>query len=215
MSERIHRVMDGELPEARLREAEARELDAYQEAADAALAGIRSEHPSDVSARVMRRVAELQQYGDRRDPVWRRAWDTFWRPRTVSFRPAWGVAVAAFCGLLLLAPWAQETAPMAPVTATAPTGSARVFVHFQLEAPAATTVALAGDFTEWQPRHELSRAESGVWSVVVPMEPGVHQYGFVVDGERWTVDPLAPVVDDGFGGSNSRLEVLGPEWRAS
>ena len=32
-----------------------------------------------------------------------------------------------------------------------------------------------------------------------------------VDGERWTLDPLAPTVADGFGGENSRVAVLAPE----
>jgi len=46
---------------------------------------------------------------------------------------------------------------------------------------------------------------------VVPLEAGVHDYAFVVDGEVWTPDPLATSVDDGFGGENSRLSLLPPE----
>ncbi len=50
-----------------------------------------------------------------------------------------------------------------------------------------------------------------MWSVTVPLEPGVHDYAFVVDGEQWRPDPLAPSVDDGFGGTNSRLALLPPD----
>jgi hypothetical protein len=41
----------------------------------------------------------------------------------------------------------------------------------------------------------------------VPLRPGVHDYAFVVDGERWVADPNAPQVDDSFGGTNSRISL--------
>jgi len=44
--------------------------------------------------------------------------------------------------------------------------------------------------------------------VVVPLSPGVHDYSFIVDGNRWTPDPTAPARADGFGGMNSRIAVL-------
>jgi hypothetical protein len=56
----------------------------------------------------------------------------------------------------------------------------------------------------------MTRTGPGVWTVVVPLEPGIHNYAFIVDGERWVPDPNAPAVDDGFGGMNSRLAVLAP-----
>ena len=70
---------------------------------------------------------------------------------------------------------------------------------------------LAGDFTEWEPEYELHESQPGVWTVVVPLQAGVHDYAFVIDGEQWTPDPLATTVDDGFGGQNSRLSLLPPE----
>jgi hypothetical protein len=39
----------------------------------------------------------------------------------------------------------------------------------------------------------------------------VHDYAFIVDGERWIADPMAPAVADGFGGLNSRIAVLPPD----
>jgi hypothetical protein len=42
----------------------------------------------------------------------------------------------------------------------------------------------------------------------------VYNYGFLVNGEQWTLDPLAPRITDGFGGANSRLAVLGPLRRS-
>jgi 1,4-alpha-glucan branching enzyme len=43
-----------------------------------------------------------------------------------------------------------------------------------------------------------------VWTIDVPLEPGVYQYAFVVDGAEWRPDPRAVShVDDGFGRENS------------
>jgi hypothetical protein len=69
-------------------------------------------------------------------------------------------------------------------------------------------VMLAGSFTEWQPAYELVETTPGVWTVLVALQPGVHDYAFIIDGESWVADPAAPSVDDGFGGSNSRLALL-------
>jgi len=88
---------------------------------------------------------------------------------------------------------------------------ARQVEEFLLSAPGAKNVAVAGDFSGWKPVHVMTRSEAGVWTVVVPLDPGVHDYAFVVDGERWVPDPTAPPVNDGFGGVNSRLAVLSPD----
>jgi hypothetical protein len=42
----------------------------------------------------------------------------------------------------------------------------------------------------------------------------VHDYTFVIDGERMVVDPYAPRVADSFGGSNSRLFLPAPNGSA-
>ena len=89
--------------------------------------------------------------------------------------------------------------------------SQQVFTQFVLDAPNASRVAVAGDFSGWKPVHVMTRSEAGVWTVVVPLDPGVHDYAFVVDGERWVRDPAAPAVKDGFGGVNSRVAVLSPD----
>lgn len=232
MSDRVQQVLDGELPPHRLDSRERAELAAYEEIVDTALASLRAEPEPDLSEPVMRRVRQLPNFvpsfDSERSPDRLRAvsalWAKLWRPRPVSFqlRPATGLALAAGLALLLLAPWgfhdaAQPGADLAPrasstpglVASTSATQGA-VLVHFRLETTGADQVQLVGDFTEWQPRYSLSEVREGVWSVVVPVQPGVHEYGFLVDGQQWTVDPFAPRVDDGFGGANSRLDVLGP-----
>jgi hypothetical protein len=70
---------------------------------------------------------------------------------------------------------------------------------------------LAGTFTNWQPQFELLQTAPGSWTVTLALPAGVHDYAFVVDGQRWMPDPFAPSVNDGFGGLNSRLSLLPPE----
>ena len=79
-------------------------------------------------------------------------------------------------------------------------------------APAATTVAVVGDFNRWDPQRNLMvrASHAGVWGVKLRLPPGVYQYSFVVDGKVWEADPRArSFVDDGFGGRNSVIVVDG------
>lgn len=91
-------------------------------------------------------------------------------------------------------------------------------ILFQFEAPTAKQVNLAGTFNDWggtlhgpfdasiDPMHPFP---SGIWQIVVSLEPGVYQYKFVINnGEVWQEDPHNPEkVDDGYGGYNSVLVV--------
>lgn len=225
VTDRIHRVLDGDLAAGTLSPAEAAELDVQEEAVRRALSGVRSEATPDVTAGVMSRVAALPRHrpsGTSSDSRVQRLWQRVWQPRpiTIGLRPAWGlVAAAAALALYVTAPaWnaGPSATPVEPVaTSATPAGPPVVLVQFRIEAPDAQQVQLAGDFTEWQPSHSLIRADDGVWTIIVPVSAGVHQYAFVVDGERWVADPLAPQVDDGFGGSNSRLDVVATSARGS
>lgn len=78
-------------------------------------------------------------------------------------------------------------------------------VRFALEAPDAERVELTGDFTGWEP--VAMRPTDGRWVVEMPVRPGVHHFGFRVDG-RWHVPPDAPGrVDDEWGRVNATLVV--------
>lgn len=84
---------------------------------------------------------------------------------------------------------------------------ARPSVRFVLEAPRAERVELTGDFTDWEP--VAMRATDGRWVVEVPVRPGVHHFGFRVDGQ-WHVPENAPGrVDDQWGRVNATLVVPG------
>jgi hypothetical protein len=82
-------------------------------------------------------------------------------------------------------------------------------VEFVLRAAADSTVALVGDFNDWDPRATPLRPGSdSLWSVVVPLRPGRYRYTFVVDGTEWRRDPSAPrSLEDDFGTPTSVITV--------
>ena len=66
-------------------------------------------------------------------------------------------------------------------------------VQFMLTAPAASRVALAGDFNGWDTRGTpLARDDrNGRWTVTLALAPGRHRYAYVVDDTQWVRDPAA------------------------
>ena len=72
----------------------------------------------------------------------------------------------------------------------------------------ANRVEVVGDFTGWKNRIALSPTEDGMWVGEVRVAPGRYKYMIVVDDAALQPDPAArEVVDDGFGGKNSVLDV--------
>jgi 1,4-alpha-glucan branching enzyme len=81
--------------------------------------------------------------------------------------------------------------------------------RFSIQAPAAISVQLVGDFTDWQkqPIH-LHKGDHDVWSTEVPLKPGVYHYRFMVDG-TWRDDPECTLrVENPFGSTNAVREVV-------
>lgn len=81
-------------------------------------------------------------------------------------------------------------------------------VAFELDAPFADQVFLAGDFNDWSPDAEpMEKGDDGIWRVTIELSPGTYEYKFVVDG-TWMEDPENPdLVPDPFGGNNSVVTV--------
>ena len=62
---------------------------------------------------------------------------------------------------------------------------------FKLRAPEATQVFVAGCFNDWDPAADpLTPGREGTWTCTLMLEPGEHEYRFVVDGVWWD-DPMA------------------------
>ncbi len=122
-------------------------------------------------------------------------------------RPVWVPLAAAAAALAVWVAGPRRTVVVpAPVAATAPD---TVFVQFQLAAPAAHSVAVAGSFNGWDPAAlPMVRAADGTWIATIALPVGEHSYQFVLDGRQWRPDPTAHAqVDDGFGGTNSVIVV--------
>jgi hypothetical protein len=135
----------------------------------------------------------------------RRVLDWLVNPAPVRVSPIVAALASAAVVLAIVLP-GRGAAPPPPD----PDGPVEVvYVQFLLEAPSATSVAVAGDFTEWEPSFTLEDADGdGVWSGRMPVRPGVHAYMFVVDETEWRTDPNATrYQDDGFGNRNAVLAV--------
>ncbi len=64
-------------------------------------------------------------------------------------------------------------------------------VNFFCHAPEARSVAVVGDFNEWNPSaHAMRQGADGSWQLQVPLHHGHHQYLFLVDGSP-SLDPRA------------------------
>lgn len=140
-------------------------------------------------------------------------------PTPVRVSPlATALVVAAFAVVLLLPQTTPEPTPevarQTPAVATA-AGAAEpvVYVQFVLEAPGATSVSLAGDFSDWEASVTLTdQNEDGLWTARVAIRPGVYGYMFLIDGTEWQTDPWADRYrDDGFGNRNAVLAVAASE----
>ena len=125
------------------------------------------------------------------------------RPREVRISPLTGLLAAAALAALIMIPGRGPSGEEIGGTTT-------LYVQFVMEAPTAQSVAVAGDFNGWEAEHELVDADGdGVWTGRIAVEPGIHEYMFVVDGEQWVTPPGAEGYrDDGFGNRNAVVTVL-------
>ncbi|HVH67461.1 MAG TPA: isoamylase early set domain-containing protein [Gemmatimonadales bacterium] len=149
----------------------------------------------ELDARVMQRIARLPAHqAGAMHAVWRR----LTRPHQFAVSPLGALAIAALLVLLaVILPRGRE-----------PSG-----FEFAVVAPHAGTVALVGDFNDWDvartPMRRVGQA-GGVWTAVVPLSPGRYRYAFLVDGASWLPDPAAPPArDDEFGAPSSVVTIGG------
>jgi Carbohydrate-binding module 48 (Isoamylase N-terminal domain) len=85
-------------------------------------------------------------------------------------------------------------------------------LEFVFVAPRAASVALVGDFNDWDPKRAPMRSanHAGVWATVVQLAPGRYRYAYLVNGVEWRADPAAPTaIDDEFGAPSSVVTVGG------
>jgi len=194
MDSRLQAYLDGDLPLEGL----PAELRARAAEWDGLLDEIRATSPAGAPLGLDTRVvAAIEASRAARGPRWL-AW--LLSPRMIPVPPAAVLAAAAAIVLVV---------GLVGLPRGGAVDETVVYVQFVVDAPAAETVHLVGDFTEWQPTVELEDADGdGVWSGRVPLLPGVHEYMFVLDGANWVTDPNATSYqDDGFGQQNAIVAV--------
>lgn len=194
MDTRLQAYLDGDLTLAQL----PAELRAKAEAWDGLLEEVRNTSPAGAPLGFDARV--LSALEAEHQSAWKRGIEWLFRPRLVTVRPAAALAAAAVAIVVLGFLGLREDGA---------TADSLVYVQFVVDAPAAETVHLVGDFTEWRPNVALEDEDGdGVWSGRVPLRPGVHEYMFVIDGADWVTDPnAAGYQDDGFGQRNAIVAV--------
>jgi hypothetical protein len=194
---KVHQALDGDIPPETLAPEARRDVETLA-AAVALLAA------APVGGSVAQRVMEAIQ----RPPAstGRRLLRWAVRPHSVllRLRPVWSLALAASILLLAVLPW--------PVTGP-PLGDEEGIAQFVGRFPGARSVNVVGTFNDWAsvslPLEDHNH--DGVWQAAAVLPAGTHEYMFVIDGERWVVDPLAGrFVEDGFGRENSVLIVRSP-----
>jgi hypothetical protein len=81
-------------------------------------------------------------------------------------------------------------------------------VRFTIEAAHARDVRVTGEFTDWSYEGvPLHRSDDGVWSSVIEVGEGAHEYRFILDGV-WVKDPNNfESVTNEFGQENSVVVV--------
>jgi len=99
---------------------------------------------------------------------------------------------------------AGSAAPAGKVSAAKAPEKVRGGVLFSYSNPSAGKVAVAGSFNNWsQDANVMRKNAAGIWSAVLPLGSGEHQYKFVVDG-NWITDPSnSKIVTDPDGNENS------------
>jgi len=139
-----------------------------------------------LDARVMREIAQASSPR-------RRAW-----PRWSAGAAAAAAAATVLGAVLVARPWARNATSRADT------------LQFVLVAPQAASVALVGDFNDWDPARSPMQTAHGIWAKALRLAPGRYRYAFLVNGVEWRADPGAPAAkDDEFGTPSSVVTVGG------
>lgn len=144
-----------------------------------------------------------------------------WIPQQVQWRPVYALALAFLVLISLSYPLMMTQNQI--LTADQPSeqsisqsvqqvssGPEEVMLRFVYIDNNAHSIAVAGDFNNWEPVELDKKMLNGetVWTGLVSMSRGEHSYMFVKNGEKWVTDPLAPVQrDDGFGNKNAVIYI--------
>lgn len=152
-----------------------------------------------------------------------RSWNE--RRWTLSITPMGGMVAAAalfaiaISGAKLVVDSRETGSPMAVAAdsitlrnvANVPDSPESMIIEkqFTVLVPGVKSVALVGDFNDWDVKATKMELLSpkGLWSVTLPLRVGRHEYQFVVDDTLHITDPTAPESSGDFGSANSVVTV--------
>jgi len=137
-----------------------------------------------------------------------------WQPRPMQLRPAGLLAALILLLAIPLITFNKGGAPKPDLQQLARSTSVqnlkktedKVMLRFVFFDTGADSMAVAGDFSNWEPISMTRKKVNGknVWTGMVPMSRGEHHYMFLKNGRDWMTDPLAPIQrEDGFGNKNA------------
>ena len=108
---------------------------------------------------------------------------------------------------------AGQTTPSTTLQTAAATDadSKPILQQFVFDRPQARRVSVVGDFNTWNPTSAVMTRSSdgGLWSAIIPITPGRHIYGFMVDDSLFTLDPRAPKARDADLGTEGSVVIVG------
>jgi len=86
-----------------------------------------------------------------------------------------------------------------------------ILQQFIFENAQAHRVSVVGDFNRWdRSTSPMTRSsDNATWSVIIPIVPGRHVYGYMVDDSLFTLDPRAPKVKDVDLGTEGSVVMVG------
>ncbi|NLB66157.1 MAG: DUF3459 domain-containing protein [Lentisphaerae bacterium] len=85
-----------------------------------------------------------------------------------------------------------------PPLGSFPTASGSLF---RVWAPFAKSAAVAGEFSDWQPRDMDAMDTDGIWSLFLPEAREGQMYKFIFNGDNWKRDPRSRQVEHSDGNS--------------
>lgn len=180
------------------------------------------EVPEGFSDRVMHEISDRESEINRLKSLperVQRGLKSLFLPKKIQFRPVYAIAALFLITLLFLfvppqgglsdlAEGAEGMAQPDRSVQLIAEEEQDVWIRFIFFDEEAVSVAVAGDFSEWDPvalDREIIEGRQ-VWTGLVPVTRGEQRYMFIKDGEEWVTDPLAEITrDDGFGNQNAVL----------
>jgi len=97
------------------------------------------------------------------------------------------------------------------VNAARHASSAPIPHQFVLSVRGAKRVSVVGDFNEWnRASAPMARSADGsLWSTTIPVLPGRHMYGYIVDDSLFMLDPSEPKGRDPDLGAEGSVVIVG------